>query len=147
MNRYPDGKEALTREGAWLHHTVLTSSGNGVIWAAGNERPTIRLNSQYKYGIDWKGNVSYTVDIMSEKKEPMTASMSITYEFVPKNSEMGKQYKAAAMKWIQISGRQQPQPGITTYKNRQSTASTVSGKLLYTIGKLFNYELCVSAGH
>jgi hypothetical protein len=30
--RYPNGTEALTSQGAWLHHTVLGNTAMGVIW-------------------------------------------------------------------------------------------------------------------
>jgi hypothetical protein len=134
--KYSDGREALTSEGAWLHHTVLAnraSSGRGgMIWAAGNERPTIRLNGKYKYGIDWPDSLGVSVDIMSEKNEQMTVSMSITYEYIEKESEMGQQYKASQMYWSQI-GSPAPPPGKMTYKSR-SWNSNVNAKLLYTIG-------------
>jgi hypothetical protein len=101
-SRYPDGKEALTSEGAWLHHTVLASMTKGAIWAAGNERPTIRLNSQSKYGIDWPASFGFSVDIMSEQSKPFNASMSIIYEYIDKNSDMGRQYKDMVMRWLTI---------------------------------------------
>lgn len=131
--KYPDGKEALTSEGAWLHHTALAGTG-GAIWAAGNERPTIRLNQKYKYGIDWPATFFYTLDVMSEKKEAMNVSMAITYEFIEKSSTQGKLYRAAVMKWLQI-GNPMPKPGVSVYKNTASTAP-VNGHLLYTIGML-----------
>jgi hypothetical protein len=142
--KYADGREALTNEGAWLHHTVLANVGSsggraGMIWAAGNERPTIRLNGKYKYGLDWPDSLGVSVDIMSEKTEPMTVSMSITYEFIPKESEMGQQYKASQMYWSQI-GSPQPPPGKMTYKSRPWT-SNVNAKLLYTIGQSFSSAL------
>jgi hypothetical protein len=101
-NRYPNGKEALTSEGAWLHHTLLASLTKGAIWAAGNERPTIRLNTESKYGIDWPASFGLSVDIMSEQPKPFNASMSIIYEYIEKNSDMGKQYKDALMRWLTI---------------------------------------------
>jgi hypothetical protein len=130
--KYADGREAPTSEGAWLHHTVLTSSIAGAIWAAGNERPTIRLNAKEKYGIDWPSNFGLSVDVMSEQKEPMTVSMSITYEYIDKDSEMGQLYKGSQMYWSQV-GAPSPQPGKTTYKSRAWT-SDINGKLLYSIG-------------
>jgi hypothetical protein len=130
--KYPDGREALTSEGAWLHHTVLASLSNGMIWAAGNERPTIRLNGKYKYGIDWPATFGYSVDIMSEKKEPMTVSMSITYEYVDKNSDMGKVYKPSTMYWNQI-GYPLPPATKMTYKSKP-WQSNIDAKLLYAIG-------------
>jgi len=131
--KYANGKEALVSDGAWLHHTALASSSMGAIWAAGNERPTIRLNQKYKYGIDWPASFFYTLDIMSEKKEAMNVSMSITYEYLEKSSAMGKTYKPAVMSWLQI-GNPLPEAGVKVYTNKV-TAAPVNGKLLYTIGE------------
>jgi hypothetical protein len=139
--KYPNGKEALTSEGAWLHHTALAGGPGGSIWAAGNERPTIRLNSKHKYGIDWPASFFFTLDIMSEKKEAMTVSMSITYEYIEKDSPQGKLYKAAVMRWLQI-GNPSPSPGVKVYKNTPS-AAPVNGKLLYTIGKQQTKEIFI----
>jgi hypothetical protein len=69
---YPDGRTALTEEGAWLHHILLYNgigwfggkkdlvcsnpSPNGIvmsphrIFASGNERVAVRLNANHKYG-------------------------------------------------------------------------------------------------
>ncbi|KAF2665190.1 hypothetical protein BT63DRAFT_464449 [Microthyrium microscopicum] len=134
--KYTNGSEALTSEGAWLHHTVLGNTPLGVIWAAGNERPTIRLNSQHKYGLEFTGkSMFYTVDLMSEAKAPMDVSMAITYEWIPKDSEMGKKYKGATMKWLQIA-YPMPEPGKKVYKGMIPMSAGVNGKLLYTIGHM-----------
>ncbi|KAF1815794.1 hypothetical protein P152DRAFT_479661 [Eremomyces bilateralis CBS 781.70] len=52
-----DGKEANADQGAWLHHITL-GKGLSMFWAAGNERPTLRLNRKHKYGLDLEGSTS-----------------------------------------------------------------------------------------
>jgi hypothetical protein len=117
-----------------MHHSGVTLFDRGFLWPSGNERPTIRLNSGYKYGIDWSNNGMVSLDAMSEKPEPETINLSITYEYVLKDSEMGRQYKPVTMKWVQMMF-QPPQPGQTVYKSLWSLTSDVSGKLLYTMGE------------
>jgi len=132
--KYPNGKEALTSEGAWLHHTVLASMTKGAIWAAGNERPTIRLNAASKYGIDWPASYGVTVDIMSERPEPMNVSMSIIFEYIDKNSDMGKKYKDIVMRWLTI-GYPAPPTGKKSYPT-QPWKADMNAKLLYAIGHM-----------
>src|SRR6195952_809436 len=84
--RYPDKKEANVDTGAWLHHIALFGSGGGQgsIWAAGNERPTLRLNAEYKYGLDFPASFMLMIDLMTEDTKPKNLSLEITYEWVPK---------------------------------------------------------------
>jgi hypothetical protein len=131
--RHPDGREALTAEGAWLHHAVL-AGGIGGIWAAGNERPTLRLNSQHKYGIDWPdNNFGMQIDLMSEAPKPMNLSLSILFEYLEKTQPEAKDYRSSYMRWNQI-GFPQAQDGKYSFKSYPWT-STVSGELLYAIGR------------
>jgi hypothetical protein len=134
--KYPDGNEALTSEGVWLHHTMLKSLNGGPIWAAGNERPTIRLNGKDRYGIDWPSSFSMDIDVMSEKKEPVIVSLSVTYEYIEKDSKMGKLYKGSQMMWMDV-GKPLPKEGKKTYKSMPWTL-TSNGKLLYVIGMHFS---------
>jgi len=133
--RHTDGREALTSEGFWLHHTVLVGGPQGTIWAAGNERPTLRLNSQYKYGIDWPSSLySISVDLMSEAKVPMNLSLSILYEYIEKSSPQGKEYKGSYLRWNQI-GFPAAKEGVYTFNSTVWT-SPLNGKLLYAIGHM-----------
>jgi hypothetical protein len=76
----------------------------------------------------------YTVDLMSEAKANFDVSMAITYEWIDKSSDMGKIYKAATMRWVQIL-YPKPEPGKKVYKS-MVMPSGVNGKLLYTIGHM-----------
>jgi len=131
--RYPDGKEANIDTGAWLHHIALFGSGGGQgsIWACGNERPTLRLNSASKYGLDFPSQFMMMIDLMTEDTAPKSLSLEITYEWVPKTASG---YKAAAMYWLTI-GEPQAKSGVYSFKSMAST-SGYSGKLLYAIGHM-----------
>jgi hypothetical protein len=100
---------APTFEGAWLNHVVMTrgsyrllstalaSISPGIIWGAGSERPVLRVNGKWRCGIDWPDVFSFSVDLMSEKKEEMNVFLSIIFEYIEKDSEIGKLYKGTAM--------------------------------------------------
>jgi hypothetical protein len=97
----PNGKEANTDTGAWLHHIALFGSGAGAgsIWAAGNERPTIRLNTQQKYGLNFPASFMLMIDLMVEDTKAKNLTLEITYETVPKTTSG---YAAARMNWLTI---------------------------------------------
>jgi hypothetical protein len=131
--RYPNGKEANTDTGAWLHHIALFGSGAGAgsIWAAGNERPTIRLNTQQKYGLNFPASFMLMIDLMTEDVKPKNLTLEITYETVPK-TKAG--YAAARMYWLTI-GEPSAKRGVFTFNTMAQTAN-VNGNLLYAIGHM-----------
>jgi len=131
--RYPNGKEANTDTGAWLHHIALFGSGAGAgsIWAAGNERPTIRLNTQQKYGLNFPASFMLMIDLMTEDTKPKNLTLEITYETVPKTLSG---YAAAKMYWLTI-GEPAAKKGVYTF-NTMAQTSSVSGNLLYAIGHM-----------
>lgn len=145
--KYADGREALASDGVWLHHCVMTSGFTrlisnaaakytpGVIWAAANERPTLRLNTEHRYGIDWPKVFSYTVDLASEKDEDTTVYLSITFEHIPKESPQGKLYKGTYMFWNAIGDPTEIPEGRTAYES-PPWESTMNGKLLWTSAHL-----------
>lgn len=90
-----------------------------MFWAAGNERPTLRLNRKHKYGLDLDAGVSpgfrlpaggarpfkrqlggmggtFTVmtDLMSMAAQDQEVTLDITYEWIPKTNTA---YKGAKM--------------------------------------------------
>jgi len=130
--RYPDGKEANVDTGAWLHHIALFGSGagGGSLWAAGNERPTIRLNNQKKYGLEFPSAFMLMIDLMTEDVKPKNLTLEITYEHMPKTSG----YKGATMYWLTI-GEPRAKTGQYKFTTLPAT-STVTGSLLYAIGHM-----------
>jgi len=132
--RYPGGKEANVDTGAWLHHIALfgTGGGGGSIWAAGNERPTLRLNTgSLKYGFDFPSAFMLMIDLMTEDIKPKNLTLEITYEHVPKTTSG---YKAATMYWLTI-GEPAAKSGQYSFNTIPSRV-TSSGKLLYSIGHM-----------
>lgn len=131
--RYPDGKEANIDSGAWLHHIALFGSGagQGSIWACGNERPTLRLNTGSKYGLDFPSRFMMMIDLMTEDVAPKSLTLELTYEVVPKTAPG---YKGAHMYWLTI-GEPRAKEGVYSFKSNSMT-STVKGSLLYAIGHM-----------
>jgi hypothetical protein len=134
--RYPDGKEANVDTGAWLHHIALFGSGTGggSIWAAGNERPTLRLNEQEKYGIAFPTAFMLMIDLMSEDTKAKNLTLEITYENIPKTSSQYSAYKGATMYWLTI-GEPAAKQGVYSFNTLPMTSSS-NGKLLYAIGHM-----------
>ncbi|TID22335.1 hypothetical protein E2P81_ATG11437 [Venturia nashicola] len=131
--RYPDGKEANVDTQAWLHHIAMFGSGTGggSIWACGNERPTLRLNAQDKYGIDWPLTYMMMVDLMTEVTTPKTLTLEVTYEIAPK---LASGYKAATMYWLSLGPDRAAKDGKYSFDTQ--ALRVTSGKLLYSIGHM-----------
>jgi len=131
--RYPDKKEANIDTNAWLHHIALFGSGGGqgTLWACGNERPTLRLNTEKKFGLDFPASYMLMIDLMTEEVAAKSLTMEITYEWVPKTTPG---YKAAAMYWLTI-GEPAAKSGVYKFTSMPST-SGYSGALLYAIGHM-----------
>jgi hypothetical protein len=129
--KWPDRREALASEGVWLHHCVMTRGATrllsntlaprtkGVIWAAANERPTLRLNSKYRYGIDWPNVFSYAVDLASERNDDIDVYLSITFEYVPKSTPQGRNYRGSFMYWNTIGDPDDIPKGRMVYESAQ----------------------------
>lgn len=130
--RYPDGSEANTDTSAWLHHIAMFGSGagGGSIWACGNERPTLRLNAQKKFGIDWPLTYMMMIDLMTEVPEPKSLTLEVTYEIAPK---IGSGYKGATMYWLSLGQDRAAKDGKYSFETQSSRVSS-SGSLLYCIG-------------
>jgi len=144
--RYPDGKEANVDTGSWLHHIAMFGSGagGGSLWAAGNERPTIRLNNQKKFGLQIPSSFMLMIDLMVEDTKPKNLTLEITYEHIPTGASTG--YKGATMYWLTIG---EPRAKTGQYKfTTMATTSSVTGSLLYAIGHMHdggtNMQLFVS---
>jgi hypothetical protein len=143
--RYPSGVEANVDTGAWLHHIALFGSGagGGSLWAAGNERPTIRLNNKEKFGLDFPSMFMLMIDLMVETQEAKNLTLEISYETVPKTGG----YKGATMYWLTI-GEPRAKQGVYNFTT-SATVSRVTGSLLYAIGHMHdggtNMNLYVSS--
>jgi hypothetical protein len=75
--------------------------GGERIYAGGNERVPVRMNTKGKFGIDpGKGTMGGAVELMSEATKPMTVYCTMIFEFVPKSAPG---YRAAKMVWVDVT--------------------------------------------
>jgi len=132
--RYPDGKEANIDTGSWLHHIAMFGPGGGTgsLWAAGNERPTLRLNTADKYGLEFPSKYMLMIDLMTEAKDTKNLTLEVTFEIIPKSN---KEYKAATMYWLTV-GEPWAKEGRYKFDTILPTWSGIDGKLLYSIGHM-----------
>jgi len=135
--RYPDGKEANVDTGAWLHHIALFGSGagGGSLWAAGNERPTLRLNNKDKFGLEIPMGFGLMIDLMTEEVAPKNLTLEISYEYQNKGSSG---YKPARMYWLTVGEPRAPAYGADKeFKfDAWSMSASSAGNLLYAIGHM-----------
>jgi hypothetical protein len=157
--QYEDGRSAFVEDGLWLHHIVLY---NGLGWtpgsktdlvcsntllsafmgwphrifASGNERTPVRLNTKYKFGIPIEKPEYFHMlyDLVNAGDKPVKIYIAITFEHVPKN-EPG--YREARMLWLDITGcgpsEAVPREGAYTARSPGWT-STIGGVMLSTLG-------------
>jgi hypothetical protein len=116
----PGGGEANVDTGAWLHHIALFGSGagGGSLWAAGNERPTLRLNVGEKYGLDFPSSFMMMIDLMTEDTKAKNLTLEITYETVPK---VGSGYKGATMYWLTIGEPRAKQGYLNNFEFKRAS--------------------------
>jgi len=114
---YANGTTANVDSGAWLHHIVVTVSGQADylcplsptnfggnrLFSGGNERVPVRFNSKGKYGMDiGEGSIGGQLEIMSEATAPMTVFLTVTFEYVPKT--IAADYKPVVHLWLDVTG-------------------------------------------
>jgi hypothetical protein len=157
--QYEDGRSAYVEDGAWLHHTVLYNglgftpgsksdlvcSGTLLsgflgwphrIFASGNERTPVRLNTKYKFGIPIEKDMYFHMlyDLLNASEKPMKVYIAMTFEHVPRK-EPG--YREARMLWLDITGcgpsEAVPREGAYTARSPGWT-STIGGVMLATLG-------------
>lgn len=126
-----------------MHHCVLSSTsyrksygplGPGILWAGGNERPTLRLNTQYKYGIDWPSRFQFLAEYMSALPEDLDIYLAITFEYIEKEKAEAAQYKESYMIWNAV-----PTPKYENGTYTHNSADLVvakSGILLQGMGHM-----------
>jgi hypothetical protein len=124
-----------------MHHCVmssftrsnsLTPLGPNILWAGGNERPTLRLNTRYRYGIDWPTNFNILVEYMSAQKDEIGVSLAVTFEYIEKSQPNAKGYRDAYLIWNSV-GTPKYQYGEYNQKSIEWTVPR-SGVLLHGMG-------------
>jgi len=154
-----DGRTLNIDSGVWLHHMVMYSGlgwtpgsktdlvcSNTLlsgflgwphrIFASGNERTPVRLNTKFKFGmvVDHSDNFHLLYDLVNMANKPQKVYIVITYEWVPR-SEPG--YRPARMIWTDITGcgASEAAPKEGTYEMMSpGWTSTIGGVMLATLG-------------
>ncbi|KAK3080327.1 hypothetical protein LTS18_002414 [Coniosporium uncinatum] len=131
------GKTININEGAWLHHMVLylrgldrrdlicgrlTAAGIGGqrIFASGNERNPVRLNTKGDYGlkVDNDDKITLLYDLVNNLETPQNFWM---YEYVPMSSPEAASYTEAQLAWLDITdcgdSEAPPQRGVYSVKS------------------------------
>jgi hypothetical protein len=142
QSRYEDGSEVLTADGIWLHHCVFSSNtrfksytplGSHILWAGGNERPTLRLNTRYKYGIDWPDTYNILFEFMSALEQPKRVFLSVSFEYIEKTQPEAADYKDSILTWFTIGNPKQV--GAYDLSSKPWQAPT-DGVLLHAMGHM-----------
>jgi hypothetical protein len=90
--------------------------GSGSFFAAGNERPTVRLNNKLKYGMDMPDDLIMLIDIGITDAAPKNVTVFVSFEYFAKSTPG---YKAAAMYRMTI-GELPPKEGhVSSFYNEQ----------------------------
>lgn len=162
---YPDGKIANVDTGAWLHHvdisvtgtdytcpsSIISTIANGGdpsmggrrIYAGGNERVPVRMNSLSKYGIDpGRGTMGGAVELMNEAVKPITVFVTMLFEFVPKDTPG---YKEGQLIWVDVTNCAKesdftPQKGTYEKKSRDFVMRH-DGELVFAQGHMHDGEI------
>ncbi|KAF2667299.1 hypothetical protein BT63DRAFT_414887 [Microthyrium microscopicum] len=155
---YEDGKIANADTGAWLHHVDISVTGEDYtcpstilgtiinfgdpsmwgarIYAGGNERVPVRLNTNKKYGIDpGTGTMGGAVEIMNQAVKPIKVYVTMLFEFVPKGTAG---YKEARLVWVDVTNCAKesdfkPSNGVYN-KQSKSFAMKHDGELIFANG-------------
>ena len=108
------------------------------IYAGGNERVPVRLNSKLKYGIDpgW-GTMGGEAELMSENSKPITLYATMLFEYVPKSTPG---YKEARLVWVDVTNCAatsdfKPDKGVYV-KQSQGFTMRHDGDLLFATGHM-----------
>jgi hypothetical protein len=113
-------------------YTSLTPLGANILWAGGNERPTLRLNTKYKYGIDWPTTFNILVEYMNALQKEVSVSLAVSFEYIEKSQPEGEAYQDSYLIWNSVGT---PKYQYGQY-NQTSIEWTVprSGVLLHGMG-------------
>jgi hypothetical protein len=114
----------------------MTPLGPQILWAGGNERPTLRLNTRYKYGIDWPSDFNFAVEFMSSIKQDVNVRLAITFEYIEKGQPEAVGYRDSYLVWNSV-GTPRYQNGSYSLSSRsQRWTVPRSGVLLHAMGHM-----------
>jgi hypothetical protein len=148
---YEDGSEANVDTGMYMHHFVITNTGkpdwlcglrkggsfrNQWVYNSGNERPPVRLNSKYKFGmrVDKEDTFEAVGEIMNMSNETKTVYATTIYEVVPLDTPGYREATHLRLDVWQCGGSDVPaKKGAYTYTSPDWT-SPYSGLILHNDG-------------
>lgn len=148
---YEDGSEANVDTGMYMHHFVITNTGkpdwlcglrtggsfrNQWVYNSGNERPPVRLNSKYKFGmrVDKADTFETVAEIMNMSNETKTVYATTLYEVVPLDTPGYREATHLRLEVWQCGGSDLPaKKGAYTYTSPNWT-SPYAGVILHNDG-------------
>ena len=150
---YEDGEEANVDTGMYLHHFVLVNDNkpdwycglrlsnmfrSQYFYNSGNERPPVRLNSKYKFGmrVDKKDTFSAAAEIMNMSNQTKTVYSTVIYEVIPLDTPGYREATHLRIDVWQCGGSDVPaKSGAYTYTSPNYT-SPYSGVILHNDGQV-----------
>jgi hypothetical protein len=112
--------------------------GGRRIYAGGNERVPVRMNSKQKFGIDpGVGTMGGAVEIMSEATKPFTVYVTMLFEYLPKSTPG---YREGQLVWVDVTNCAKesdftPQKGVYDKKSREFKMAH-DGELVFAQGHM-----------
>jgi hypothetical protein len=114
----------------------MTPLGPQILWAGGNERPTLRLNTRYRYGIYWPADFSFTVEFMSSITGDIRVRPAITFEYIEDKQAKALGYRDSYLIWNSVgTPRYENGSYSLSSRSRQWTVPR-SGVLLHAMGHM-----------
>jgi hypothetical protein len=148
---YEDGTEANVNTGMYLHHFVLVNRNKpdwlcglrtgGLfrpqwIYNSGNERPPVRLNSKYKFGmrVDKEDAFDTTAELMNMSNQTKTVYATVIYEVIPLDTPGYREATHLRLDvWLCGASDVPAKNGVYEYTSRKYT-SPYSGVILHNDG-------------
>jgi hypothetical protein len=114
----------------------MTPLGPQILWAGGNERPTLRLNTRYKYGIDWPSNFNFVLEYMSSIKQDVNVYLAITFEYIEKRQPEAVGYRDSYLMWNSVGTTRYENGSYSISSRRWQMTVPRSGVLLHAMGHM-----------
>jgi hypothetical protein len=148
---YEDGSEANVDTGMYLHHFVIVNNNKpdwlcglrtgGLfrqqwVYNSGNERPPVRLNSKYKFGmrLDKEDTLSALSELMNMSNQTKTVYATVIYEVIPLDTPGYREATHLRLDVWLCGGSDVPaKKGAYKYTSRNYT-SPYSGVILHNDG-------------
>jgi hypothetical protein len=154
---YEDGTEANVDSGVYLHHFVVVNAnkpdwlcgGMGLpnrqyIYNSGNERPPVRLNSKYDFGmrVDAQDKFTAMTEIINMSNKNKTVYTTVIYEVIPIDTPGYREATHLRMDVLLCGGSHvRAKAGAYTYQSAEY-ANPYSGVVLHNDGQVIRSPSC-----